>query len=1529
MVLSLTKNYLNMKNNSTYSTRHLLRNRFSRLLLILSIPLFLITVESNGQTVTGELRKWHNATITFDGPSVSESGTPNPFMDYRLNVTFTKGARTVVVPGYYAADGNAANSSATSGNKWRVHFAPDETGTWHYTASFRQGTNIAASTDAGAGTAVSFDGANGSIVVLDTNKSGVDFRSKGWLRYVGKPYPQFDNGDYFIRAGPGGPENFLGYEDFDNTPDLGYRHDYGPHVSDHNAFDDGLLWNGKGKGILGLINYIADQGMNTMYFVTHTTGGDTKDTFPWTGGTAYSRYDVSKLAQWEIVFEHMTSKGVEMHLFFNEEENDLLINGGALGNERKVYYREMIARFGHHLAVTWNLGEEINTTGGGRPSDAQIASYCSYIRSIDPYVHPIAAHCADSLTALYTPLLGNVNFEMATIQTTTNHYNASGADILHTQMVDWRAQSAAAGRPWIVTNDEQGGWQTGLPTDASDPWHPEYRRRALWGALMAGGGIAYYWNGDVTTENLRPFEQMWQLTALAERCFQAYLPFEDMVNADSLTTSSSDYVLAQVGDIYAIYLPNGGSTNLNLSGVSGTFDVQWFNPRNVNNTSLNLETGSVSSVTGGGSVSIGNPPSSSSEDWLVIVGDTSAASGPSLQSLQLIDATTDQVLSTLSDGMTINFAVVGNQLSVNAVPGSGVQSVHFNLDSGALTRTESGAPYSINGDTGGDYAPWTPALGNHILVVTPYSDPGASGIAGTPITVNFTVINQAGSAPSAPSGLTASAVSSSQISLSWNDNSSDESGFKIERSNGGSFAQIDEVGAGVTGYSDLGLSSNTAYTYRVSAYNGFGTSAVSNESSATTSAPSGPEFTHLNLMNATTDQVISQLTDGMTINLAVVGSSLNVDAVAGSGVESVKFTLDSVFFRKENGAPYAMNGDNGAGDFYDWTPALGSHTLEVIPYSLDNFGGTAGAAVTVNFTVTNQSGGDAQAPSVPAGLASSNITSSSVNLNWNASSDNVGVTGYNVYTNGSNPVSVSGPSVTMTGLSASTSYTFTVSAYDAASNESAPGSGINVTTQASADTQAPSVPTGLASSNVTSSSVVLNWNASNDNVGVTGYYVYTNGSNPVSASGTSKTISGLSASTSYTFTVSAYDAATNESAQSSSISVTTLSGGGTPGLLNQSQFSIHWVDSEETVSENSPASNAIDGNAGTYWHSQYNGGNDPKPNEIQIDLGGTYTVSELRYLPRNHTNARILSYVIFVSSNGTNWTQVATGTWASNTSEKTATFSAQSNVSYIALRDVGSGNWTCVAEINVVGLIGGADTQAPSVPTGLVASSVASVTVNLDWTASSDNVGVAGYNVYTDGSNPMSVTQASVTVSGLTPNTGYSFTVSAYDAASNESSQSSSVGVTTAQSGGGTPGVLDQSQFSVHYVDSEEIVGENAPATYVIDGNVNTFWHSKWYGGQDVKPHEIQIDLGDTYTVSELSYLPRQDAYLNGTILTYEVYVSSNGTNWTLVDTGTWGNNHNEKTSIFSEVSGINYIRLRDVGTGNLTSGAEINVIGY
>ncbi|MDM7832099.1 glycosyl hydrolase [Cellulomonas edaphi] len=186
---------------------------------------------------------------------------------------------------------------------------------------------------------------------------------------------------------------------------------------------------------------------------------------------------------------------------------------------------------------------------------------------------------------------------------------------------------------------------------------------------------------------------------------------------------------------------------------------------------------------------------------------------------------------------------------------------------------------------------------------------------------------------------------------------------------------------------------------------------------------------------------------------------------------------------------------------------------------------------------------DTTAPSVPTNLAASGTTSSATNLTWSASTDGsggTGVSGYEVLRNGTVLATTTGTSYTASGLSASTTYSFTVRALDGAGNRSASSAAVSVTTSgAGGDTTAPSAPYGLGASGTTSSATTLTWSASTDNVGVAGYEVLRNGAVVGSTSARTYTASGLAASTAYTFTVRAYDAAGNRSAASPAVSVTT------------------------------------------------------------------------------------------------------------------------------------------------------------------------------------------------------------------------------------------------------------------------------------------------------------------------------------------------------------------------------------------------------
>lgn len=184
---------------------------------------------------------------------------------------------------------------------------------------------------------------------------------------------------------------------------------------------------------------------------------------------------------------------------------------------------------------------------------------------------------------------------------------------------------------------------------------------------------------------------------------------------------------------------------------------------------------------------------------------------------------------------------------------------------------------------------------------------------------------------------------------------------------------------------------------------------------------------------------------------------------------------------------------------------------------------------------------DTQSPTVPQGLSASAASTSEIDLSWTASTDNVGVTGYTIYRNGTKVGTSSITSYADRGLAAATRYTYTVAAYDAAGNNSAQSASTSATTLTQpVDVQAPTTPQNLVASALSSSTISLSWTASSDNVGVAGYTIYRGGVQVGTSTTTSYSDSGLTASTRYTYSVDAFDAAGNNSAQSTSASATTL-----------------------------------------------------------------------------------------------------------------------------------------------------------------------------------------------------------------------------------------------------------------------------------------------------------------------------------------------------------------------------------------------------
>ncbi len=569
--------------------------------------------------------RWQPVTLTFDGPSASEDATPNPFTDYRMSVTFrhSSGAERTA-QGFFAADGDAANSSSKSGDKWRVRFTPSEAGEWSWTASFHEGSNVALSEDAAAGKPTSFNGESGTITVGAAPANATGFSKKGFLRAVNGPYLRFDNGDYFLKGGADSPENFLGYYEFDDTYDTArhtgvatdkgtFLHKYEPHARDWKPGDP--TWKGgKGKNIIGAVNYLASKGMNSIYFLTYNLdGGDGKETWVWTSPEVRDRFDISKLAQWEIVFAHMERQGVMMHVIIQETENDEELGGGPeLNDIRKLYLRELTARFSHHLGVVWNLGEENDTPTADRNEIA------GYIRRMDPNGHAVTVHTHNTRSLRsYTGIIGSENFQATSIQGRMEDSNRETALL--------RARSAASHQPWAIFHDEQTPSSVGVMPDAEDPLHDKPRKHALWGNLMAGGsGVEWYFgyaydHMDLNCEDWRSRDVMWNQTRHALEFFQKHLPFWQMWSANDLVDDDDAYVFANEGEIYAVYLPDGDRTRVTIA--AGEYSLEWYDPRNGGE----LQTGNDKTVTvseakmrDDAGVQI-TPPHHPGKDWVALL----------------------------------------------------------------------------------------------------------------------------------------------------------------------------------------------------------------------------------------------------------------------------------------------------------------------------------------------------------------------------------------------------------------------------------------------------------------------------------------------------------------------------------------------------------------------------------------------------------------------------------------------------------------------------------------------------------------------------------------------------------------------------------------------------------------------------------------------------------------------------------------------------------------------------------------------
>ena len=574
-------------------------------------------------TVTGELAVWQPLVLRFAGPAASAADNgPNPFLDYRLTVRFAApSGRAYDVPGAFDGDGRGGGV----GDQWAARFAADEPGHWRWCASFRAGPGVAVDLDPTTGAPLAFDGAAGTFDVapLEAQGSGAaDFFTLGRLEYVDGHYLRFRDGPYWIKTGTNSPENLLAYVGFEDAADTpaGFRHAYAAHVADWRPGDPTLPGaTDEGKGIIGALNYLAEAGVNSVYFLPMNLGGDGHDTWPFLSPDDVTHYDLGKLAAWRVVFEHAQRRGIALHVVLSETEpanrgwlDDADADGAAVGailsTPRRLFYRELVARFADLPAIKWNLGEESVYSGD------EAVALAGYLAALDWADHPIALHNPADWFGPYEDTLGRPEFSATSIQ-----YQPDEAGAL---VERWRAASAGAGRPWVIDMDENRPAQEGLTPDNAGP----LRKTILYDTLFSGaGGIEWYLGyhplpvgGDLNVEDFRTRAEMWAYATHARHFLEENTPFWLMTPADALLSGEAeDYgggeVLALPGEVYAVYLPSAARP-ATLAAPDGDYTLRWYDPRTGEFAGPPLALSAA-----GGALLLGLPPGNTAGDWVALV----------------------------------------------------------------------------------------------------------------------------------------------------------------------------------------------------------------------------------------------------------------------------------------------------------------------------------------------------------------------------------------------------------------------------------------------------------------------------------------------------------------------------------------------------------------------------------------------------------------------------------------------------------------------------------------------------------------------------------------------------------------------------------------------------------------------------------------------------------------------------------------------------------------------------------------------
>ncbi len=505
-----------------------------------------VMVWPNGTKALGHLgtfHKWHKIEIPMLGPVTHVGAEINPF-DITVDVRFDGPSGSFTVPAFYDGDG----AGGPVGGIWKVRFAANRTGSWSFTSISDE---------------PALSGYAGTFSVNNAPSSAPQLLQNGLLSYVGEHYLRFADGPFWIKTGMDDPENILG-----------------------TALGD---WDAK----KAVIDHVSSLGVNSVYALLQNLYGDRLDVWPWWGDAVNlvrasdkRRFDVGRLLDWESFFDHCQRRGVVLHLLFSDD-ND---NGFNPDFDHRLLYREMVARFGHHPALIWSLGEESDETY----SYSEHLFFSGLLDDIDPYDHPITAHDQLLRDGERWKYLGEDEFDLASIQSSRGNYNFSEVSVLDMRemIMDHRERSTQLGRPLPIMIDEHPGVDKVNSTTIA-----RFRREMTWPILLSGGSFELHyqdlWNhADGPTGTLVPsdLDPMWRDMYTA-RLFLEQLPVTSMDPIDGRVRGGDHILFADPGLIYALYLPDGDRVDLDLRGVGGTFDILWYNVRNGEFSGGGLTTG--------------------------------------------------------------------------------------------------------------------------------------------------------------------------------------------------------------------------------------------------------------------------------------------------------------------------------------------------------------------------------------------------------------------------------------------------------------------------------------------------------------------------------------------------------------------------------------------------------------------------------------------------------------------------------------------------------------------------------------------------------------------------------------------------------------------------------------------------------------------------------------------------------------------------------------------------------------------------